>query len=93
MAKVIFGNHSSVLVPRHDRESIRTFYCDVLGGKVMKADPESDFVCWEQISILRFSTEMFLMRASSCGAQDQSGWKSSPTTWKKRAKKSSNLVS
>ena len=44
MAKVIFGNHSSVLVPRHDRDSIRKFYCDVLGGKVMKADPERDFI-------------------------------------------------
>ena len=44
MTKVIFGNHSSVLVPRQDRDSIRKFYCDVLGGKVMKADPERDFV-------------------------------------------------
>ena len=44
MAKVIFGNHSSVLVPREDRDSIRKFYCDVLGGKIMKADPERDFV-------------------------------------------------
>jgi catechol 2,3-dioxygenase-like lactoylglutathione lyase family enzyme len=44
MAKVIFGNHSSVLVPRQDRDRIRKFYCDVLGGKVMKADPERDFV-------------------------------------------------
>ena len=44
MAKVIFGNHSSVLVPRQDREAIRRFYCDVLGGKVTKADPERDFV-------------------------------------------------
>ena len=44
MAKVIFGNHSSVLVPRQDRESIRKFYCDVLGGKIMKEDPERDFV-------------------------------------------------
>ena len=44
MAKVIFGNHSSVLVPRQDRESIRKFYCDVLGGKLVKADPERDFV-------------------------------------------------
>jgi len=44
MAKAIFGNHSSVLVPRQDRDSIRKFYCDVLGGKVMKADPERDFV-------------------------------------------------
>ena len=44
MAKVIFGNHSSVLVPRQDRDSIRKFYCDVLGGKIMKADPERDFI-------------------------------------------------
>ena len=44
MAKVIFGNHSSVLVPQQDRDSIRNFYCDVLGGTVMKADPERDFI-------------------------------------------------
>lgn len=44
MATVIFGNHSSVLVPGQDRGSIRKFYCDVLGGKIMKADPERDFV-------------------------------------------------
>ena len=44
MATVIFGNHSSVLVPQQDRDNIRKFYCDVLGGKIMKADPERDFV-------------------------------------------------
>lgn len=44
MAKVIFGNHSSVLVPWQDRESIGKFYCDVLGGTITKADPERDFV-------------------------------------------------
>jgi hypothetical protein len=44
MAKVIFGNHLSVLVPRQDRDNIRKFYCDVLGGKIMKVDPERDFV-------------------------------------------------
>jgi hypothetical protein len=44
MAKVIFGNHSSVIVPRQDRDSIRKFYCDVLGGTVTRADPERDFV-------------------------------------------------
>jgi hypothetical protein len=44
MAQVIFGNHSSVLVPQQDRDSIRKFYCDVLGGKVTKADPERDFI-------------------------------------------------
>ena len=44
MAKVVFGNHSSVLVPRRDRDNIRKFYCDVLGGTIKKADPERDFL-------------------------------------------------
>jgi hypothetical protein len=44
MTKVIFGNHSSVLVPRNDRGNIRKFYCDVLGGKITKEDPERDFL-------------------------------------------------
>jgi hypothetical protein len=44
MARVIFGNHSSVLVPRQDRTSIRKFYCEVLGGTLTKADPERDFI-------------------------------------------------
>jgi catechol 2,3-dioxygenase-like lactoylglutathione lyase family enzyme len=44
MSVVEFGNHSSVLVPRQDRDSIRKFYCDVLGAKITKADPERDFV-------------------------------------------------
>jgi len=44
MAKVIFGNHSSVIVPRQERESIRRFYCDVLGATIMKAQDERDFV-------------------------------------------------
>ena len=44
MAKVIFGNHSAVIVPRRDRDSIRKFYCDVLGGKITKEEDERDFV-------------------------------------------------
>ena len=44
MAKVIFGNHSSVIVPRKDRDSIRKFYCDVLGGKLMKEDDDRDLL-------------------------------------------------
>jgi hypothetical protein len=44
MPKVIFGNHSSVIVPRQDRDNIRKFYCDVLGGKITKAQPERDFI-------------------------------------------------
>jgi hypothetical protein len=44
MAKVIFGNHSSVIVPKDDRDGIRKFYCYVLGGKITRADPERDFI-------------------------------------------------
>lgn len=44
MARVNFGNHASVMVPRQDRERIVAFYCDVLGGEVVKADPERDFI-------------------------------------------------
>ena len=84
MAKVIFGNHSSVLVPRQDRDSIRKFYCDVLGGKIMKADPERDFIrLGEDFYIGFLSMVKWLMRASSYEVLDLFGWKSSPTMWKK----------
>ena len=43
-ATVIFGNHASVIVPMKDRESIRTFYCDVLGGEITKEEDERDFL-------------------------------------------------
>ncbi len=45
MAKVIFGNHSSVIVPFRDRDSIRAFYVDVLGGKITKSEEGRDFYC------------------------------------------------
>jgi len=44
MAKVIFGNHASVIVPQRDRDRIRKFYCDVLGGVITKAENERDFL-------------------------------------------------
>ena len=44
VARIVFGNHSSVIVPLRDRDSVRKFYCDVLGGTLTKADPERDFV-------------------------------------------------
>jgi len=44
MTKVIFGNHSSVIVPEKDRDRIRKFYCDVLGGQITKAENDRDFV-------------------------------------------------
>lgn len=44
MAKIIFGNHSSVIVPRQDRDRIRGFYCGVLGGEITKAQEERDFI-------------------------------------------------
>ncbi|SRR5579883_1313630 len=43
MAKVIFGNHSSVIVPSKDRENIHKFYGDVLGGTIIQ-QPERDFI-------------------------------------------------
>lgn len=44
MAKVIFGNHLSVIVPRSDRDGIRGFYCGVLGATLTGADEEKDVV-------------------------------------------------
>jgi len=44
MAKVIFGNHLSVIVPLQDRDNIRKFYCDVLGGTITKEQSDRDFI-------------------------------------------------
>ncbi len=44
MAKITIGNHSSVLVPQQDRDNIRKFYCEVLGGNITKAENERDFL-------------------------------------------------
>jgi catechol 2,3-dioxygenase-like lactoylglutathione lyase family enzyme len=44
MTKVTFGNHSSVIVPRQDRENIRRFYCDVLGCEIAKGESDRDFL-------------------------------------------------
>jgi catechol 2,3-dioxygenase-like lactoylglutathione lyase family enzyme len=44
MAKVIFGNHMSVIVPRQDRDNIRKFYCEVLGGVLTKGQADRDFI-------------------------------------------------
>ncbi len=44
MTKVIFGNHTAVIVPRQDRDSICEFYRDVLGGKITKAESDRDFL-------------------------------------------------
>ena len=48
MAKVIIGNASAITVPRQDRDSIRRFYCEVLGGKIVKEDNEKDIFRIEQ---------------------------------------------
>lgn len=44
MAKIILGNHASVIVPRQERDSICKFYCEVLGGTVTNAQEERDFI-------------------------------------------------
>jgi catechol 2,3-dioxygenase-like lactoylglutathione lyase family enzyme len=48
MAKAIIGNASAITVPRQDRDSIRRFYCDVLGGKIVKEDNEKDILRLEE---------------------------------------------
>jgi hypothetical protein len=42
--KVIFGNHSSVIVPLQDRDTIRRFYGDVLGGEITKSESDRDIL-------------------------------------------------
>ena len=44
MSKVIFGNHSSVIVPLKDRDDILEFYCGVLGGRITKGEADRDFL-------------------------------------------------
>jgi len=44
MPKVIFGNHSSVIVPLQDRDNVRKFYCGVLGGQLTKEESDRDFL-------------------------------------------------
>jgi catechol 2,3-dioxygenase-like lactoylglutathione lyase family enzyme len=44
MAKVIFGNHFAVRVPRTEKGRIRGFYRDVLGGRItQETDQKDDF--------------------------------------------------
>jgi catechol 2,3-dioxygenase-like lactoylglutathione lyase family enzyme len=42
MAKVIFGNHSAIRVPRADRDRIHNFYRDVLGGEITREGDQKD---------------------------------------------------
>jgi len=42
MAKVVFGNHAAVIVPRQDRDRIRKFYCDVLGCTITRESDQRD---------------------------------------------------
>jgi hypothetical protein len=45
MTKVIFGNHSSVIVPRKDRDNIQKFFTEVLGGVITQSEDDRDFIC------------------------------------------------
>jgi hypothetical protein len=42
MAKVIFGNHSAVRVPRAEKDRTREFYRDVLGCEITRAGDQKD---------------------------------------------------
>jgi catechol 2,3-dioxygenase-like lactoylglutathione lyase family enzyme len=42
MAKVIFGNHAAVVVPRQDQDRIRRFYREVLGFRTTRETADKD---------------------------------------------------
>lgn len=42
MAKVILGNHAAVRVRRTERDRIRAFYRDILGGTIMREFEDKD---------------------------------------------------
>ena len=42
MAKVFFGNHSALRVPRAEKDRIREFYRDVLGCEITREGDEKD---------------------------------------------------
>lgn len=44
MAKVFFGNHSAIRVPRAERDSIHKFYRDVLGCEITREGDQKDDV-------------------------------------------------
>jgi hypothetical protein len=44
MSTVSIGNHAAVIVPKQERDRIRQFYCDVLGGAITKAETDRDFL-------------------------------------------------
>ena len=48
MSQARFSNHSAVIVPQKDRDSIRKFFCDVLGGTITKAESDRDFLRLEE---------------------------------------------
>jgi len=45
MAKVIFGNHSAIRVPRAEKDRIRKFYRDVLGCSLTREGDGKDDFC------------------------------------------------
>lgn len=45
MAKVVFGNHAAARVPRAEKDRIRRFYRDVLGGEITREGDQKDDVC------------------------------------------------
>ena len=45
MTKVIFGNHSALRVARTERDKIRKFYCEILGGELTRELDDKDDIC------------------------------------------------
>lgn len=73
MTKVIMGNASAITVPLKDRDNIRKFYCEVLGGKIVKQDNEKD--------IIRLDEEFYIVFRYADVPDESEFLRSSRTLW------------
>ena len=80
MAKVIFGNHASVIVPRQERDSVRRFYCDVLGCKITREQDQRDNLRMGDDFHIAFLYVDDADESEFYELENRSGWKSNLTT-------------
>jgi catechol 2,3-dioxygenase-like lactoylglutathione lyase family enzyme len=95
MTKVIFGNHAAVVVPRHEQDRVRRFYCDVLGFKAIReTDHKDDFQLGDDdyfhLSILYGD---LADDSEFCEVEDRSIWSSRPMTSRRCGRGSSTPAS
>ena len=71
MAQVSIGNHSKIVARHADQESIRAFYCGVLGCTLTKESKDVDYIRFHQNF---FVAVLYQEEAASPEALGQSIW-------------------